>query len=285
MRVLENKVAVITGGTRGLGLAIAQTYATEGAAVVIASRSQTSIDKAVATLRDNGRPVAGIACDVGDLSQVEALASFTVETFGKIDIWVNNAGLSAPYGPTAAIPTSAFMNVINTNIVGVYNGSTVALRYMLPRLSGKLINLLGRGDTEKKGIKFQNAYSASKIWVHSFTSALAKEYKGSGVDIFAFNPGLVNTDLMRHVEAIKGYEQRLKPLETVLRLWANPPEVPAQKALWLASSATDGKSGMIVNLSNPAHLLAGAVRDLLRHLSGKPAPDTSLDIRTIAPDF
>jgi len=281
MKILENKVAVITGGTRGLGLSIAQAYAAEGAAVVIAGRSQSTIDNALTRLQASGARAAGLACDVGDLKQVEALGTFAFDTFGGIDIWVNNAGLSAPYGPTAAIPSPAFMRVVNTNIIGVYNGSITALRYMLPQHSGKLINLLGRSN--QKGVKFQTAYSSSKIWVRNFTLSLAQEYKDQGLDILAFNPGLVDTDMLRHVEAVQGYEQRVKPLETVIRLWGNKPELPAQKALWLASSATDGKTGLVLSVITPQTMLAGFFREAIRRVLRRPAPDTSLDIHTIAP--
>ncbi|MCA9888202.1 MAG: SDR family oxidoreductase [Anaerolineae bacterium] len=279
MKELENKVAVITGGTRGLGLGIAQTYAAAGARVVIAGRSQSTLDAALKQLHEEGAQAAGIPCDVSDLEQVEALGKYAVDTFGKIDIWVNNAGLSAPYGPTVDIPPPMFMKVINTNIIGVYNGSVVALRHMLPQRSGKLINLLGRG--EKKGVPFQNAYSASKVWVRNFTLSLAEENKDSGVEIFAFNPGLVDTDMIRQVEAVAGYEKRLKPLETVIRLWANPPEVPAQKALWLASSATDGKTGLRVNVLDRQMAIRGLLRDVWRRITRQPAPDTSLSIHTV----
>lgn len=278
MRVLQDKVAVVTGGARGLGLSIARTYTASGAKVVIAGRAQATIDLALSGL---GTQAAGIACDVGDLQQVEALGRFAIESFGKIDIWVNNAGLAAPYGPTAEIPSSAILRVVNTNIVGVYNGSLVALRYMLPRHSGKIINLLGRGYDERGGVKFQNAYAASKAWVSSFTRALAKEYKETGVEVFAFNPGLVNTELLRQLEVVKGYEEQLKPLETVLRLWGNPPEIPAQKALWLASSATDGKSGLVVNLLGTQRFIGGIFRELVRRVLRQPAPDTSLTIRIV----
>ncbi|MCA9894565.1 MAG: SDR family oxidoreductase [Anaerolineae bacterium] len=279
MKELENKVAVITGGTRGLGLGIAQTYAAAGARVVIAGRSQSTLDAALKQLHEEGAQAVGIPCDVSDLEQVEALGKYAVDTFGRIDIWVNNAGLSAPYGPTVDIPPPMFMKVINTNIIGVYNGSVVALRYMLPQHSGKLINLLGRG--EKKGVPFQNAYSASKVWVRNFTLSLAEENKDSGVEIFAFNPGLVDTDMIRQVEAVAGYEKRLKPLETVIRLWANPPEVPAQKALWLASSATDGKTGLRVNVLDRRTAIRGLLRDVWRRITRQPAPDTSLSIHTV----
>ena len=279
MNELNNKVAVVTGGTRGLGLGIAETYAAAGAKVVIAGRSQSTLDRALKTLHDQGAEAAGISCDVSDLEQVEALGRYAIETYGKIDIWVNNAGLSAPFGPTVSTPIPTFMSVINTNIIGVYYGSMVALRHMLPQGSGKLINLLGRGD--KKGVPFQNAYSASKVWVRNFTTSLAEENKDSGVDIFSFNPGLVDTDMIRQVEAINGYEKRLKPLETVIRLWANPPEVPAQKALWLASSASDGKNGLSVTVLDFKTVVGGLLRDAWRRITRQPAPDTSLDITTV----
>lgn len=284
MKMLEDRVAVITGGTRGLGLGIAQAYAAAGAKVVIAGRSQSTIDTALSLLRTSGVQAAGITCDVGDLNQVEALAAFAIETFGTIDIWVNNAGLSGPFGPTTAIPTSSFMRVVNTNIVGVYNGSTVALRHMVPQHSGKLINLLGRGDSDKKGVVFQNAYGASKTWIRSFTLALAQENKDTGVGIFALNPGLVDTDMLRRVDAVQGFEQRLKGLETVIRLWANKPDIPAQKALWLASTATDGKTGLVVNVLTTQRILGGLLHEGVRRVMGRPAPDTSLDIHTIGPN-
>jgi glucose 1-dehydrogenase len=244
--ILKDKVAVITGGSRGLGLAIAQTYARAGAKVIIASRTLRTVDLAVASLQKSGYQAAGFACDMADLQQVEALAQHAIQTFGRIDIWVNNAGLSAPYGPTAHIPSNDFLPILQTNIIGTANGSVVAMRHFLPQKSGKLINLLGRGDTGS--IPLQNAYSSSKVWVRNFTKALAIEYKDHGVDIFGFNPGLVKTEMISNVQAVKGYEEKLNPLRFVSMLWANEVDVPAEKALWLASSSTDGKNGSMVTV-------------------------------------
>jgi NAD(P)-dependent dehydrogenase (short-subunit alcohol dehydrogenase family) len=244
--ILKDKVAVITGGSRGLGLAIAQTYARAGAKIVIASRTPRTVDLAVDSLRAAGYQATGLACDVADIDQVEALAQHAIQTFGRIDIWVNNAGLSAPYGPSAHIPSREFQTVIDTNITGTYNGSIVAMRYFLAQKSGKLINLLGRGDTGS--IALQNAYSSSKVWVRNFTKSLAAEYKNSGVDIFGFNPGLVKTDMLSNVHAVMGYEDKMTPLRFVAMLWGNEADVPAEKALWLASSATDGRSGLFVTV-------------------------------------
>ena len=212
--VLKDKVAVITGGSRGLGLAIAQTYARAGAKVVIASRTSHAVDLAVDSLRASGYQATGLACDVADMAQVEALAQHAIQTFGRMDIWVNNAGLSAPYGPTVHIPRRDFITVINTNIIGTYNGSIVAMRHFLAQKSGKLINLLGRGD--KGSIALQNAYSSSKVWVRNFTKTLANEYRNSGVDIFGFNPGLVRTEMLSNVHASPATDGKNGTMVTVL---------------------------------------------------------------------
>jgi NAD(P)-dependent dehydrogenase (short-subunit alcohol dehydrogenase family) len=279
--ILRNKVAVITGGSRGLGYAIAETYARAGAKVVIASRSSKTVAEAVKKLQGNGLQAAGLACDVSDIQQVEALAEFAVRTFGRIDIWVNNAGLSAPYGPTAHIPSSDFMNVVNTNITGTYNGSVVAMRYFVTQKSGKLINLLGRGDNGS--IPLQNAYSSSKVWVRNFTKALAQEYKNSDVDVFGFNPGLVRTEMLSNVHAVSGYEAQMNPLRFVAMLWGNEADIPAKKALWLASAATNRKTGLQVTVLTAGFMLSRLITVPIGWLLKKTKQPMELNITSVKP--
>ena len=281
--VLQNKVAVITGGSRGLGYAIAEAYARAGAKVIIASRTQSAVDKALRKLRENGAQAEGLACDVSDLRQVEALAEFAVNKFGGLDIWVNNAGVSAPYGPTAHIPSADFQSVIDTNITGTYNGSVTAMRYFARQKSGKLINLLGRGD--KGSVTLQNAYSSSKVWVRNFTQALAKEYADSGVDVFGFNPGLVRTDMISNIEAVSGFEKKLNPLRYVTMLWGNDADVPAEKAVWLASSATDGKNGLQVSVLTNYFKISRLFQQAFRWLTHRPSELMDLNITTVEPEI
>jgi NAD(P)-dependent dehydrogenase (short-subunit alcohol dehydrogenase family) len=281
--ILQNKVAVITGGTRGLGFAMAEAYAREGAKVVIASRTQTAVDKAVRKLRENGAQVEGLACDVSNLKQVEALAEFALQKFGGLDIWVNNAGLSAAYGPTAHIPSDNFQSVIDTNITGTYNGSVTAMRHFVRQKSGKLINLLGRGD--KGAVPLQNAYSSSKVWVRNFTKALAKEYAKSGVDVFGFNPGLVRTDMLSNIEAVSGYEGRLNPLRYITLLWGNDADVPAAKAVWLASASTDGKNGLQISILTTHFMVARLIKQAFHWLTRKPSELMDLNITSIEPEI
>jgi glucose 1-dehydrogenase len=282
-RILQNKVAVITGGSRGLGYAIAEAYAREGAKVVIASRTQNAVDKAIRMLRENGAQAEGLACDVSSLRQVEALAEFAVQKFGRLDIWVNNAGLSAPYGPTAHIPSENFQSVIDTNITGTYNGSVTAMRHFAKQKSGKLINLLGRGD--KGAVPLQNAYSSSKVWVRNFTQALAKEYANSGVDVFGFNPGLVRTDMISNIEAVSGFEKKLNPLRYVTMLWGNEADVPAEKAAWLASSATDGRNGLLVSVLTTRFMISRLFKQAFHWLTQKPSELMDLNITSIEPEI
>jgi glucose 1-dehydrogenase len=276
---LEGKVAVVTGGSRGLGFAIARAFAQEGASVVLASRSSASVDRAAAELKSAGFKVAGFSCDVADLFRVEALADFAEAQFGPIGVWVNDAGLSAPYGPSAHVPSPIFRSVIDTNIVGTYNGSVVALRRMLPLGRGRLINILGRGDTG--AIPLQNAYSSSKVWVRNFTRALAKEYEGSGVGIHAFNPGLVRTEMIGDVEAVRGWEGKLEPLRVVSAIWANEASVPAEKAVWLASDATEGRTGIMAKVLTTPSMLGGLVRAGGRIVSGKGLGASPMKVRVV----
>jgi len=281
MGLLDGKVAVITGGTRGLGLGIARALAQAGAAVVVASRSQKSVGDAVQLIRAEGRQVSGLAVDVVHLDQMESLAEYAISQFGKLDIWVNNAGTSGPYGPTMDFTPQDFYLVVETNILGVYNGSRTALQHFLLQGSGKLINILGHGYN--RPVPWQNTYGASKAWVRSFTKALAEETKDSHVGVFAFNPGMVLTDLLTDVSVIEGSEGRLKIYPTIVRMWARPAEIPAEKVVWLASPATDGKTGLLVNIFSPWVMLRGALKEGLRILTKKPAPDMSIRINTIPP--
>jgi NAD(P)-dependent dehydrogenase (short-subunit alcohol dehydrogenase family) len=281
MGKLQDQVAVITGGTRGLGFAIAEAYARAGAKVVVASRSAESVRQAVQNLQQAGAAATGLAGDVARLEAMEALSAHALKTYGRLDVWVNNAGLSAPYGPTAHIPPAQFTAAVNTIVFGTYHGSIVALRHFLAERHGKLINLVGAG--ERRPVPFQNAYASSKIWVRSFTLALAQEYARTGVGIFAFQPGLVVTELLTAPSVIRGYEARLDRFPDVIRLLAKTPAEAAQKALWIASSATDGRTGLAVDAAPMPELLGRALLNLLRQVGRPPAPRIQLNITSVAP--
>jgi NAD(P)-dependent dehydrogenase (short-subunit alcohol dehydrogenase family) len=231
--MLEGRVAVVTGSSRGLGFAMARVLGRHGASVVLASRSESDVAAAVARLRTEGIDAAGRRCDTAELADVEALREEAL-ALGTLDIWVNNAGTSGVYGPTASTPVEDFARVVRTNILGTFHGARVALPVFLGQGHGDLVNVYGQGD--QGPVALQNAYASSKRWVRQFTETLRAETKDSGVRVHGMNPGLVITDMLGSVTSQAGYEKRLGALQVVVGLWGQTPEVAAQPLLRLVTS-------------------------------------------------
>jgi len=231
--VLAGRVAVVTGSSRGLGLAVAGLLGRHGASVVLASRSEADVAAAVERLRAEGVEASGRRCDMGELADVEALCE-EARAHGMLDIWVNNAGASGVYGPTASTPVEDFESVVRTNILGTFHGSRVALPVFLGQGHGDLVNVYGQGD--RGPVALQNAYASSKRWVRQFTETLRAETKGTGVRVHGMNPGLVITDLLGSVTSQPGYQHRLHGLQVVVGLWGQTPEAAAGPLLRLVTS-------------------------------------------------
>jgi NAD(P)-dependent dehydrogenase (short-subunit alcohol dehydrogenase family) len=284
MKTLEGKVAVITGASRGLGRATAILFARQGAKVVLSARSPIIIEQIAAGLRAEELDSSAFPCDVSNPQQVEDLARFAISKYGVFDIWVNNAGTAGPYGATLDLSPDQYMSVLRTNINGVYYGSTVALRHFLPRKSGKLVNILGAGA--RKPAPNQNAYGSSKAWIRVFTLALAEEYRNKGVGVHAFQPGLMETELLTELVTFEDNEKRLRSIMPFLiRAAGNKPDVAARKMLWLVSAATDGKTGLDISLNHLLDFMFGFLREGLRSLFRLPARPIEMNIKIIPSAF
>ena len=183
---LVNKIVVITGGTRGFGYAIAEEMLKSGATVIISGRKEEALQMAVSSLESHGR-ISGWLCDVRDEKQVYALARNTVDRFGRIDIWINNAGYSSAAGMVLDIPPQQAIDMFLANDMGTLYGTQAALHFMLPRREGTLVNIYGAGSNGKASSP-TGLYAASKAWVTSFTRTLAVEIKGSGVKAGGIQP-------------------------------------------------------------------------------------------------
>ncbi len=244
---LLNRTAVITGSTRGIGLIMAEALVVAGANVVVSSRSETEavcerLSKEATT------EIMGVTCDVTDLEQVEQLAAKTIDRFGQIDIWINNAGIASPFAPTLDIPTERWKAVVQTNLIGTYHGTTVALKHMLEHNQGKIVNVFGAGDQDSRVDKYgyMSAYATSKSAVRRFTLVMAEEYKQTPISILGLRPGLVATDLMTKIEPLTDEAaERLKGLGFALSLFTTPAEQIQSTIVKLASNATDGISGKV----------------------------------------
>ena len=192
-----SRVVVVTGGTRGIGLGLAGQLLERGCRVVICGRSSAAVDTAVAELGAvGGDRVSGIAADVTDRESLQKLWDHTTETFGRVDVWINNAGVSAPRRPLPEIPAASVESVIRTNLVGAINGSAVALAGLSAQAGGGWIwNMEGFGSDGQLQPGMA-VYGASKRAVTYLTAAMVKEAKGTDVRVGYLSPGIVATDLL-----------------------------------------------------------------------------------------
>lgn len=260
---LAGRVVVVTGASRGFGFALCAALAKRGARVVLSSRTREGSDAAAAKLRGLGLEVMACACDVRDRDAVSALGDAAMTQHGRIDVWINNAGISAPYGPVRAIAEAAFLETTRTFVDGVYFGSKTALERFRPG-EGMLVNIVGRG--ERSPVPLQAAYGSAKAWVRNFTLALAEEERSNGHSVLAFQPGLMDTRLVLEPLVLPSYEARMRPLATVTRLFGAPPEVAAEV---LAGAIVERRRGYLA-----AHpwwwMLAGPLRLITRARPPRP---------------
>ncbi len=189
-----SKVFVVTGSTRGIGHGIAQNLLKRGAQVVVSGRSQEAVDKVVAEL--GGAPnVAGKACEVSSYADQQALWDFAVATFGKVDSWVNNAGIGLPRKPLAESDPADFEKIVRINLLGAMNGTHVALKGMKEQGFGDIWNMEGFGSGGQKADGLA-PYGSTKRALTYFTNSVAKELDGGPVSIHHLSPGIVVTDLL-----------------------------------------------------------------------------------------
>jgi NAD(P)-dependent dehydrogenase (short-subunit alcohol dehydrogenase family) len=249
MKQLDGKIAIITGSTKGIGKAIAKRFLEEGAKVVISSRSQENIARALSEF--NSPNVAGKVCDVSRYSEVESLIDFAIERFGALDILVNNAGVAEPFARIINAPLEAWYAPIETNLKGTYHGCRAVLPYFLKRGKGKIINMAGAG-TGRFNTPYISGYGSSKAAIYRLTMSLSEEYKGTGVDIMLLNPGMVRTEILGLHAPSPELQKRLQTFEKVIDIFGQPPSVAAGLAVKLASTWSDGKTKVFLSaLSRP----------------------------------
>ena len=190
---LFGKVALVTGGSRGIGKAIAAAYAREGARVFICGRNEAAVGRAVVEIRNNGGEIDGLAGDVGNPKDVERIVQGAGEKYGTIDVLVNNASLVGPRVAIAEYPLPAWEEVLRVNVTGVFLTTRRVLRLMMRRRSGSIINVssgVGRVGKPRWG-----AYVASKFAVEGLTQMVAEEVKNFGIRVNAVNPGATRTEM------------------------------------------------------------------------------------------
>jgi len=188
---------VITGSTKGIGLGMAREFLRRGHAVMVSSRGQEAVDRAVAALRAEfpGARVEGKACDVADYAQVQALWDASAAAFGRVDSWVNNAGRDGVKLPFFMIPPVDWQDTINTNLVGLMNCNRVCMAGMWKQKGGWIWNMEGFGSNGAIRPTV-SVYGTTKYALYYFTKAMVKELAKTPVKVGFLSPGIVVTDLL-----------------------------------------------------------------------------------------
>ena len=244
---LENKVAIITGGSRGIGYATAEAYLKEGATVIITASSPTNAEKAASNLRASfpGSKVEGISPDLSSLEAVRKAFQAVVDQFGRIDILVNNAGISEST-PFEIYTEELFDKVNDLNVKGVFNATKVASEHMIPQGSGVILSTSSMVSLTGQPSGF--AYPASKFAVNGLTISLARELGPKGIRVNAVAPGITETDMMKAVpkEIIDPMIARI-PLRRL-----GQPEDIANAFVFLASEEASYITGVILSVDGMA---------------------------------
>lgn len=265
------KTIVVTGSSRGLGFGLAQAFLAKGCNVVLSGRSRPSLDDAAAKLRAPDR-VLSVACDAGDAASVRALWEAALARFGRVDVWINNAGAGSSQRPFLEQPVSDLAEVARTNLVGTVLGTRIALEGMQRQGFGQVFNLEGFGSNPRVKRSGMAVYGATKAATRYFTQSVAKELKGSKVQVGTLSPGVVVTGMLIHAfdglprsrweKAKKLYNKLADPVETV--------------APFLADAVLNNtKNGATIAWINPLQMLlriASPFRTGRNVFEGQPEP-------------
>ncbi len=241
------KTAVITGSSRGIGFGLARELMARGTNVVITGRSQETVDKAVAELGDSER-VLGIACDVTSAASVQGLWDASTARFGRVDLWINNAGTTTNPLPLWEVTSEEVKQTVETNLLGTVYGMQVAIRGMLAQGGGQVFNVEGMGSKGEiqKGLL---PYACTKAAVGYLDKAVLKELKGSNVQVISVRPGINVTEHLMHGSEHLG-EERLAKTKKVFNILGDLPETTTP---WLADKilSTTKTGTKIAWLSTP----------------------------------
>jgi glucose 1-dehydrogenase len=247
---LQGKVVVVTGSSRGIGRAVAEACAGAGAAVVISSHNAANLAKTLADMRAEGLNVQGFPADVSREADIQKLFEQSQAAFGKIDVWVNNAGISGGYRTIQSISPAEIKEVIDVNLLGTFYACRLLIPYFLSVGGGTIINISGRGG-HGKASPYQAPYGASKAALTSLTRSLAAENKGLPLSINCLFPGMVATDLYKDVATCPETASRLKIMPVLLKAFATPLERVGKVAVEMCAIRPGSITGKCYSAERP----------------------------------
>lgn len=269
---LLGKVVVITGSTRGIGRAMAESCAAAGATVVVSSRNSDAVSSTVEALRARGATVSGTVCDVSRPADIQALLDHAVGEHGRVDVWVNNAGISLGLRLHVDASPEEIAAIVDTNLVGTMVASRLVVPYLIDHGGGVLINVSGRGGRGDTAA-YTSAYAATKAGVMVFTKSLAAEHKSDPVSILVFMPGMVDTDFYSDDMAVTpGLEPIVGNIRIVLDAIGTPIERVGPALVEAACTEPGSASGRVSRASSVWRSIMGGFKLMGARISGRMKP-------------
>lgn len=238
---LKDRVAIITGGANGIGLAACKKFVAEGAKVIMADFDEQTGKIQENSLRELGYEVTFLKVDVADRKSVDLLVSNTIKTYGTIDILINNAGITRD-SMLLKMEPSDFQRVLDVNINGVFNCTQAVVPHFIEKSSGKIINT--SSVTGVYGNVGQTNYAASKAAVIGMTKSWAKEFGRKGIQVNAVAPGFISTSMVEKIP--QAMLEKMASAVSLQRL--GQPEDVANAYLFLASNEADYITGHVLHI-------------------------------------
>ena len=230
---LDGRVAIVTGGSRGIGRATSIALAREGAKVVVVGRNESSCEEVVAQIAASGGTAIAVRADVSVETDVTAMVAATMAQFTQIDILVNNAAVNLPYRAVVDLSLDEWNRIVTTNLTGPFLCCRAVVPVMIARHYGKIINMSSRGG--RQGEAGRSPYRSTKAALINFTECLAAEVKEHGIDVNAICPGAVETDMMSEITLGN------------VPSYAMPPDDIASVVLFLASDESKAITGTAID--------------------------------------
>ncbi|MBI1417016.1 MAG: SDR family NAD(P)-dependent oxidoreductase [Limimaricola sp.] len=239
---LQGQVIAVTGANRGIGEAAVRAFAAAGARVALLARDGAAAERIAGEI---GPEALAVTCDVADAGQVAAAVTQIVDRFGRLDVFVANAGVIGPMGPLEEADISAWSATIDINLKGVFHCLHAAAPQMLAQGGGTFITI--SSGAAHNALGGWSAYCASKAGAYMLTRTADAEFRARGLRVMGLSPGTVATDMQRAIKA--------SGVGPVARLdWSDhiPPDWPAKALIWMCGPEADGYLGQDVSLREPA---------------------------------
>lgn len=236
--IMTGKVVMITGASRGIGKATARIFAQAGANVVLLARNEDRIAEIAGEI---GSSAIAIPCDVSRYWELAAAVDATVKEFGRLDVFIGNAGVIDPISHLSEADPDAWSHVIDINLKGVFNGMRAALPVMQDQGAGTILTV--SSGAAHNPVEAWSHYCASKAGAHMLTRCADKENRDLGIRVMGLSPGTVATEMQREIKA-----SGVNPVSALD--WSDhiPPEWAAKALLWMCSPDSDAYLGMDISL-------------------------------------